>query len=1016
MTAINQQIRRLPGFRFESRTATREDILPRMDIALFIGFAASGPIGIPVALESAEQFKLIFGDNLPLVWDKEKGEMIYAFLAPTVRMFFRNGGKRCWVIRTARVKADAEKPLNRAAYNFFPLAGLACLRFDGEKMSEVVPAFGRARSKGSWSDDLQVATVTASTAVEFKSLEESGKSKILSVAAQANDPIKAGELLMLEFSDSDLALMMVADKIENDTKPFSSPFSPTNGNLDLKISSKRFVWLQDLPIKDFPDVQNVQVRMWTQQNDSNSDAVSRITFAEHQAELSFEKNENDPVTNKPQIKINLKFSDLSLSDTPAEGSLLITILENELLYKDALLCLQAERVISENSENQQIVHLICSGKFVRNTGDQPNTKPIVKRLTFEIWVKKGEKTLTKLNDLAFNAEHERFWGNLPVDDEIYSFSENKNPNSPKIPSWTQTGEFPYSPIAGNGVRDGIFIPVLPTALTGNYLDAIKRQGTKLERDGLEVFDEKLFLDEKLKNIGLNNLLTDAEFIRYLSPKPRRLWGIHSALAPETKTVASAESLPTNPSYASFSLDEATIISVPDALHRGWFLDKAEDAILSPPAPFDPPLRPEWWRFQDCREPEIKAVEKPLWENFLDCDLNIVEPPKDFEVKENKIAGGMFSLVWDYDGEADANLKFVLEESVTPEFEFPSKIYSGKKLHFEISGHGAGIFYYRVRAEIGETVSNWSEGLGIKISAAENWTAKYLDDTQTSDADKKYTTDVLLAVQRALLRMCAARGDIFAVLDLPEHFDKNEAIRLIATLKTTKGLTNATAQVEPFSADEKTALSYGAVYHPWLIVREEDFEAIRQIPSGGAICGVIAKRSSERGAWIAPANEALQNVLGLAKEIKRESFLDIQDASINLVRHEPTGFLVLDSDTLSDDFDLRQINVRRLLSLLRRLAVKHGNEYVFEPNDERFRRSVQRGFKSLLDKMFVRGAFAGITPATSYQVVVSDTVNNFQSVEQGRFIVELRVAPSLPLRFVTVRLINAGGRTSVTETV
>ena len=168
MSAINQKIRRLPGFRFEAQTATREDILPRMDVALFVGFAATGPIGIPVALESAEQFKLIFGDNLPLVWNKEKGEMIHAFLAPTVRMFFRNGGKRCWVIRTARIEADNEKPLNRAAYNFFPLTGLADIRFDGDNPSDIVPAFARARSKGSWSDDLRIATATASRFIKVQ--------------------------------------------------------------------------------------------------------------------------------------------------------------------------------------------------------------------------------------------------------------------------------------------------------------------------------------------------------------------------------------------------------------------------------------------------------------------------------------------------------------------------------------------------------------------------------------------------------------------------------------------------------------------------------------------------------------------------------------------------------------------------------------------------------------------------------------------------------------------------------
>ncbi|MGI9055410.1 MAG: hypothetical protein ACR2F2_06360, partial [Pyrinomonadaceae bacterium] len=88
MTAINQKIRRLPGFRFEAQAPSREDVLPRMDIALFVGFAASGPIGIPVVLESAKQFEMIFGKDLPLVWDREKGETVYAYLAPTVRAFF----------------------------------------------------------------------------------------------------------------------------------------------------------------------------------------------------------------------------------------------------------------------------------------------------------------------------------------------------------------------------------------------------------------------------------------------------------------------------------------------------------------------------------------------------------------------------------------------------------------------------------------------------------------------------------------------------------------------------------------------------------------------------------------------------------------------------------------------------------------------------------------------------------------------------------------------------------------
>ena len=83
-------------------------------------------------------------------------------------------------------------------------------------------------------------------------------------------------------------------------------------------------------------------------------------------------------------------------------------------------------------------------------------------------------------------------------------------------------------------------------------------------------------------------------------------------------------------------------------------------------------------------------------------------------------------------------------------------------------------------------------------------------------------------------------------------------------------------------------------------------------------------------------------------------------------------------------------------------------------DEVFRRLVRRGFESILDQMFVRGAFAGKSPDTSYQVVLSDSLNTPQSVEQGRFIVEIRVAPSQPMAFITIRLVQTGDRGRVTE--
>src|SRR2546430_13118454 len=106
--------RRLPGLRFEAQSPPLADALPRMDVAVFAGFAASGPINQPVVIEDSAQFAAIFGEDAPLGWDADVGKVVRAYLAPAVRDFFRQGGRRCWIIRVAR---DAN-------YNYFPIPAL----------------------------------------------------------------------------------------------------------------------------------------------------------------------------------------------------------------------------------------------------------------------------------------------------------------------------------------------------------------------------------------------------------------------------------------------------------------------------------------------------------------------------------------------------------------------------------------------------------------------------------------------------------------------------------------------------------------------------------------------------------------------------------------------------------------------------------------------------------------------------------------------------------------------------
>ena len=65
--------RRLPGFQFEVQPPPLNETLPRLDIAAFVGFAASGPLHTPVVVEDPSQFAAIFGQDATLAWDSRRG-------------------------------------------------------------------------------------------------------------------------------------------------------------------------------------------------------------------------------------------------------------------------------------------------------------------------------------------------------------------------------------------------------------------------------------------------------------------------------------------------------------------------------------------------------------------------------------------------------------------------------------------------------------------------------------------------------------------------------------------------------------------------------------------------------------------------------------------------------------------------------------------------------------------------------------------------------------------------------
>jgi hypothetical protein len=678
----------------------------------------------------------------------------------------------------------------------------------------------------------------------------------------------------------------------------------------------------------------------------------------------------------------------------------------------------------------------------------PAPLPILHHLRLELRVTAAEGSQWRVANLAFSHDHPRFFGNLPSDEDLFRLPQGRRtpPPDAEVEALRAEAAAPRFPLAGplGSDRAELYLPIGMASEVDPERARTAILGAGAE-DGVDRFAAGLFLDRDLGPLPSGSLLREAEHKYYIEQQP--LKGLYSLLP----------------------VDEVTLISVPDAVHRAWNreappatgllaaprlhpIDDEPDALgrsrivwsrvpeangyrlelddtpdlttaqvvyegpetqarLTLP---DPCPAPRYLRVRALRYDEVSAWSETRGrilpaEPFGRC---IAFPIIDL-VLAAEASGSppdQIGLHWEGDLRGEhGRVTFELQRAQDADFSFPQVVHTGPGTEALDDEPKDAVVYYRVRVRKGEARGPWSNTVAALPDALSN--ATLVAPRAFDDAD-------LLAIQRALLRFCTARGDLLCCLSLPRHYRQQEALDHLEALGPSDGTVPATAGpvaagVPPLAPGEATVLSYGALYHPWLATAPEGgadpvpFPAVTFMPPDGAVVGVAASIASGPGAWLAPANRPFAGVIALDPEIDLVGWQALTAARVNVLVRDPVGFLALNAATLSDDVDLRLINVRRLLILLRRLALRDGTTYVFEPNDAQFRSLVRHRFERLLSDLYVRGALAGRRPEAAFRVVADETVNTRQSLDLGRFIVELRVAVSRPLAFLTVRLVQSG---------
>ncbi|MEJ7812812.1 MAG: phage tail sheath subtilisin-like domain-containing protein, partial [Gemmatimonadaceae bacterium] len=270
---------------------------------------------------------------------------------------------------------------------------------------------------------------------------------------------------------------------------------------------------------------------------------------------------------------------------------------------------------------------------------------------------------------------------------------------------------------------------------------------------------------------------------------------------------------------------------------------------------------------------------------------------------------------------------------------------------------------------------------------------------------------VLATQRALIDRCALEPwRVLLLLTAPLELDPTDGLyhgptpRRIADWRVTLGA--------GLSGEE----SFVALYAPWLLAQERVDAPVVEMPPTPFAAGIIARRDLARGPHVAPANETLRGVVGLARPIDDEwhGALYEPPSNINLARAFPGyGVQLWGARTLSRDVWMRYVPIRRCLSAIERRVRAALQELVFEPNTPFLWMQVTQVALGVLMPLFEAGAMRGERPDEAFFIRCDASNNPPEEVEAGRLLCEVGVALAAPAEFIVFRV---GRREGVIEVI
>jgi len=255
---------------------------------------------------------------------------------------------------------------------------------------------------------------------------------------------------------------------------------------------------------------------------------------------------------------------------------------------------------------------------------------------------------------------------------------------------------------------------------------------------------------------------------------------------------------------------------------------------------------------------------------------------------------------------------------------------------------------------------------------------------------------------AIITHCEKMGDRFAILDAPAEVDDIDRLKKVCTPGS---LSDGEESGEKSGLRARETVS-AAYYFPWIEAPDPfDPKKIVRTPPSGHVAGIYARTDARRGVHKAPANEVVRGALDLVYKVTREEQGELNRAGVNCIRFFPdAGIRVWGARTLAgESSEWRYINVRRLFNMIEESIGAGTRWVVFEPNDARTWKTIERDVRAFLTTVWRDGALKGDAPGKAFFVKCDEETNPPDVIDAGRLVTEIGIAPVKPAEFIIFRI-------------